>query len=383
MGPSASARPAQTQITIDDITAALSALPRPREITDQQVARIEQKIFAAAFAEDAASESNLPEGLITGLAELKAPAEVLEGPVPPDYFAGVDRAALEAMPQVRAPRDLDDLREIGDLVPIRVARSPGPVGRSTYSPRRAFTKARGFYRSSARALASVAAVALLAGSTAAAAEDAHVGDFLYPVKLQMEMVRLSLAPSGLAKADVFISIAADRLAALRRMKDATPGELAIATGEMDGAGLGALELLRDARPQPRRADLLRTLYGLARSQQRLLETLLWVSPPEAALSIARSFEVARRIELTTGTLLALPSKSLVSPTVETPRTLGDRVGQARTIARKIGSRNPNGEQGQPLAPPEEPEPEPKQEEECSGLGLICVGGLPIPDLPGG
>lgn len=378
--PSAPARPDPRRITTGDIISALRGLPRPRDITKDAIDRIEEKIFAAAFNERLLLEDE--RVIAGGFGELELPELVAEGPVPSEYFAGVDRRTLEAVSPVHAASALDDVHLVGEVVPLR----PVSAERngSSARPVRA-SRLRRYYRGATRALASVAAAAVLTGATAAAAEKADVGDFLYPVKLQVEAVRLALAPSALGKAEVSLSIASDRLGALRRMNAAAPAEFAIVTGEMDGAGLRALALLTRAHPQPRRTVLLGALYELARSEQIVLERLMWAAPPEAAASIVRSFEVAGRIARATRTLLA--PASAVPPALEWPLPQDSTLAEGGTIPRRLVATKATPEHRpadpQPPPPQPEPEPEPEDDRECSGLGLTCVVGLPIPDLPGG
>lgn len=369
-GPSfARARP---QLSTKDLVAALRAAPRPSEPSPEAVSRIERRVFAALFGESDDEAGSSPRFSRLEISEQARPRPVLEGPVPAEYFKGITSKALTE-PQELHDFESVDLRPIGQVVPLTSTATPFDRAEATSPAIRTGLSVK-------KAVAALAVAAMLTGGTAFAAEFARPGSLIYPIKLQVEAVRLTMARSDISRAQVLITIGRDRVGMLGEMHDATPRELALAIGELDGAGLGALDLLTAAPPGARRNALIDKLHTLALDHKAALEELSIVASPAAGPSIARSFEVAGRIYAVTGSLL-FPSVTAPAPPEQPPgtaETVGTRTIK-QTVTRSVvvpADPPPPPTDDPPPDDPEDPEPPP----ECETLGLACVKLPPVPSV---
>lgn len=358
------------RVLLDKIAAALSETQlEPAPLSQSQIARIEAAIFERAFpdspGQDAWSALSGDSGTV-----LKQTRPKVEGPVPKEVFRkGHLRLTGEFLPQV-SPSALEIIELDSSERPEvhEPDASPAPAKRS----RRAIKLA----------ALSVGATYVLSATLAAASEGSRAGEMLYPVKLQIEAIRIAIAPSGQDKAMTYMEIAADRLAILRDLRRMDAGNISITAGEMDGAGLHALRLSERA-PTKVRSGLLADLLALAEQEQRALETLISRPTQPAAESLAQSYQVAQRIELAALRLLmptgTLPKSEIAtglderSETLLQPKNVAKASGSVPSVLGSTGPVTGSPSQSTPTTAENVAEPDPDPEQPCAAPnGEICI-----------
>lgn len=368
------------RIVLDKIAIALGeASLAPPLLSQGQISRIEAKIFEQVFQQ--APPSGDQSGADGSGAVLKEaiPKPRVEGPVSPDVFKGgsslrlTREFALEGqLATITLPQEEDADTDLADKA------IPKP---SSLVVRR---RRRGIKLTAV----TVGTAYLLSATVAAASQRSRAGEMLYPVKLQIEAIRLATAGSSADKARTYMAIAADRLQTLRDLGSMEAGNISVTAGEMDGAGLHALRLSQKASKRTQ-SDLLGDLLALA-SQEKAVLSVLIERPSQAAIdSLARSYTVAGRIELAalgmlipTGTIPPWAPGSADPVDIPTPGRVAsssrDRTNRSAPSVAPLA-----GQQADPetTSPPSATEPPPDTDDPCAaGNGEICII-LPI-QLPG-
>lgn len=231
------------QAPLVDIGEALASLPAPR-LSRDGMARIEGRIHQQLFGSSLVIQRFVDaKGRIVQLAE-----PVLNMPPPPPPSSTDEQTAKWERESI--------VRLLQPQITTRVDEAPAKRGQGR------------------KALASVAAVTLLF-SIGLSALRARPGSLTYPLKLQVEALRLSLAGEPLNKAGVYMAISATRLRELERIDAGTTPWLTVETlGRMDAATIASFELLRSAPHGFHRTALLTSLAGLVTKQEFVLNWML-------------------------------------------------------------------------------------------------------------
>lgn len=377
------------RLLLNKIVVALSETGlNPPPLSQMEISRIEAKIFEQAFGETP-TPNRADSGDDTG-SGFGGTRPKVEGPVSAEVFRG--RGVLQLTGDFAPQGTLATLSSQTIRLDDPSLDDPFSDDRLDEATRREPFKvlARPRRRTVKLVAITLGASYLVTAGMAAASQDARAGDALYPVKLQIEAIRIAFAGSDADKARTYIEIAWDRLGSLRSEGSMEPGDISITAGEMDGAGLHALRLSQRTSGETQ-TGLLGDVLALANQEQRVLEAMLSQPSQPAVQSLSQSYEVARKIELTALRLL-LPTgtlpEAIAGEITNSPDTAGSQ--RSKTSVRSAVARDrapastidslPEG-----AISPDAEEPEPEPDPGCTtGSGEICII-LPIQpiQLPGG
>lgn len=241
----------------------------------------------------------------------------------------------------------------------------------------------------ARALPIGAGVAILVCSALIfATSAARPGALLHPLRTKIEAVRLFIAASPVAKANVYMRIAQNRLDSLSSISSDQPELMTQTLAQMSLATLHGLRLIEGADDGTARIDAVRRLDRLARAQSRTLIHLMRTWDPRIADALSSSYQVASSVATWTRESLSGRSLSFMSGTFRPPAgppsvTGGGRVSRSNRTDR----RTPDGDHvSTKVSPPDGqgdttgPEPE-----SCDGASaMLCVSvpdAVTLPPLP--
>lgn len=140
------------------------------------------------------------------------------------------------------------------------------------------------------------AVALLCTGLVGASTAAKPGQIAYPVKLQVEAIRLAFAGDPIAKARVHLSMAEERIREIRSVPATPSSWLLVETiGRLDGTILAAYDYLRRVAPSSELNSSLVMMLRVLRTQEKLLATMLESAPPSAAPRLVESLSLAQHL----------------------------------------------------------------------------------------
>lgn len=251
-----------------------------------------------------------------------------------------------------------------------------------------------------RRLTAVAAVglsiALLTTALASASTRARPGGTLYPIKLRVEALRLSLAISAVSKAERLNTIFADRLGFLADM-DPASRYLPEVTGTLNGAGTASLRIIEGLKVSDARTRLAANLNGLARTEATLIADLMTLAPIGNQNALTASYTVASMIIVSTGRILrpvrynsegdADAHSSLVAGSLDA--IAGAEPGREPTASGRQSSHavpSPNSEAPKTHDTPSasdggEPPPSTDTDRECdASAGTVCLR-VPVLTIP--
>lgn len=207
---------------------------------------------------------------------------------------------LEKNPQLR--QELEPLLQAAALLQSAPFSPPSPAFKAQARERleKAVEEKRlaskiGWRKSlSRRAVVVLAAVFLLGGSVALASTRSLPGSILYPVKLGLERVQLTLTPSPSEKARLNLEFSRRRVAEVRQLIERQRGKNLSTPLELMSHQLEQAQEMEKRVQAKDKEEVLKNILKATERQQAVLEEVSKKAPEEAKEALSRALEVSRR-----------------------------------------------------------------------------------------